>query len=600
MIQVLRYYPGLMAGFLLVLSIASHQGLAQVTDEVVKVCKSLRYSTEPALPTKKGDSLHFKIYVHFPFYPFKTNTQITIVPEIHFNNQVTALQPMRFKALPHPEKDPELTNDNVMALIGRGGNYHFEHEVVAPYREGMEHGTLEARITLIEGQKSQELPLVRMSQAGFSTFTRLLEKDLELMDMDCERENLCVKSDFVFYYPSGNSDNEKILNPEVLNRMLELLRGNRDILEIQIHSNASPEGESSLNENLAFKRMEETNKLIVRELMLKQHRSLTASDILNGDFIVTQWSQSNWKSLVKKINFNDFPSSAPLKDLLESDSSDAFKTQQVVRNKKFSDYLQKVLLPSQRYTRVSILSTPSDDKIVGEIQAFVNGNSNRKISCNRLIQMGMSTDSDKDAKTIYLKAVEWYPDDYKAYFKLGRIHYQEQRYEDAELSFLQASQLNPKSAEAKNNLAVSQAHLGKFREAYKNLESASTLQRGSFVNQAYVYAQLGKFNEALEKAPHTASNNRAVCQLVLGQPYEALETLEKVAAPSALTLYLHAIAATYLNDIGLMCQKLGECISMDAAFRDKARKEAEFNPYRQNEQFRSALKLPSGLQPSQN
>jgi tetratricopeptide (TPR) repeat protein len=196
--------------------------------------------------------------------------------------------------------------------------------------------------------------------------------------------------------------------------------------------------------------------------------------------------------------------------------------------------------------------------------------------------------------------VEWYPDDYKAYFKLGRIHYQEQRYEDAELSFLQASQLNPKSAEAKNNLAVSQAHLGKFREAYKNLESASTLQRGSFVNQAYVYAQLGKFNEALEKAPHTASNNRAVCQLVLGQPYEALETLEKVAAPSALTLYLHAIAATYLNDIGLMCQKLGECISMDAAFRDKARKEAEFNPYRQNEQFRSALKLPSGLQPSQN
>jgi len=566
---------------------------AQVSKNVIRTCQNLRFSTERGLPIKIGDSIPFKILVEFPNYPFSSNTQLIICPEIHFEKTLIPLKPMRFKAIEDPEDVPSLVQDTMMALLSRRGDYLFEHEVIAPYIPGMESATLEARITIIEDTKSMELPLQRISQSGFSTYSRFLEEDLELMDIDCEKEGLCVKESFVLNFNPNDYLYVNVLNQGVLQGLIKLLSSNREILQIEISGSASPEGESSINENLAFKRMEDINKLIVRELMSRKHNPMSSNDILNGQFISSKWTQQTWQSITNQVELSKFNNADKIRTILESSLDEKEKSVQLSKFSRFMDFVQQNVFAKQRICKVEILSTPSDDKVILDIADFQKGKISKSIRPNRLVQMGMAAENDKLAESIYKKCIDWYPDNYKAYFKLGILQYSNQQFENAQKSFLQSSQLNPKSGESLNNLAACQSKTGSLNEALINLKMASNLGKTSPSNLAYVHAKLGKHIEALHWASVEPTNNNAIHYMIQDQPYEALKILDKIENSKDITLYLAAIAATKINDIALMCEKLTSAIQLNPACRDWARKEAEFNPYRNNEQFRVALRRPS-------
>lgn len=500
---------------------------------------------------------------------------------------------MRFKAIVNSNHADELNQDTTMALLSRRGDYAFEHEVVAPSMNGIENATLEARITIIEGNKSLELPLQRISQAGFSTYSRLLDEDLELMDIDCEKEGLCIKESFVLNFNPNEYQHQQVNNKIDLQNLIAALSSNREILKIEISSSASPEGESSNNENLAFRRMEEFNKLIIRELMSRKLNTMSANDILNGHFISAKWSQQTWQDIPKMVDIHKFNQSEKIREILESNLSEKEKSASLAKFSKFMDFLHKSVFVKQRFCKIELLSAPSDAKTMLDISDFQKGKTLKSTAPNRLVQMGMATDNEKLAEAIYKKCIEWNPDQYKAYFKLGMLQYASGKYKNAQQSFLQSSQLFPKSGEAFNNLAACEAKLGSFKDALVNLKQASTLGKTSPSNLAFVCSKIGLHSEALEWGSAEPTLNNAINYMILGKPYEALKFLDKIENPKDITLYLAAIAATQINDIALMCEKLTSAIRLNTACRDWARKEAEFNPYRNNEQFRVALRRPS-------
>lgn len=569
---------------------------SQVSKTVTESCRNATFRTVPALPYRIGDSIPFSIVIGLKNFDFDQNTQVVVTPEVHYRNKVVALQPMRFKALANRDLNPELWEDTVMATLVRRGENLFEHSVQVPYEEGIENSTLEARFTVIENKTSRELPLVRISSAGFSSFSRFLEPTLELMDLDYEKEKLCIKEIHTINFPAGRHELADAINQGAVQTLLATLQSPREILEIKIIGNASPEGESVSNENLAFKRMENLNKMVVRELLGRKQNAMASSEVFADGFMSTRWVQQTWDSMVPLLSGLKSSNGPKIKAALLAAESQEAKKKAV---EKFgSDYQRMVneWFPVMRSCRVEILSTPSDQSIMNDIRTFTKGSTKNQWPATRMIQMALAAESEQVSMALYRKAASWYPEDYRAHFKLGMMHYRNNRLAEAESSFQQACILNPKSAESKNNLGATLSQLQRFGEAMNYFKAAAAQGRPSNINRSFVAARLGHFEEALAMMDPEPTHNRAICQLGAGQAYEAIATLQAVEPKQALTAYLTALAATRINDIALVCEQVRAAIQGDLNMREWAKKEADFNPYRTNAQFRDAIKLPPDSQ----
>jgi len=574
-------------------SLSQTQPTVSVSKAVILTCQNAVYKTIPELPIRIGDSIPFTIQIKFKNFPFEQNTQIIIAPEIHLSNKIIPLKTMRFKAIVKPTLEGALAQDTVMATLARKSANHFEHEVTCRYESGMESSRLEARVTIIQNNVSVELPLITISNRGFSTFTRLLEPRLELMDLDYEKEQLCVKDIFTIYYPPNEYSINSASNKLALGDLLKTLQSSREILEINIRSSASPEGEAAKNDNLAYKRMEVINKLIVKELLSRKINALTSSEVFAEGFINTKWQQPTLDSALEFLNKSNFSEYQRITPIIISQNSDSVKLQQLMKLNSVNAHLTRNVFPKMRYCAVEILSTPSDESINSDLLDFQNNDVSREFTCTRYIQMALASNSEQTRIALYRKAISMYPEDFRAHFKLGMIHYQNNDIKNAEKSFQQASILNPKSGEAKNNLGICYAKLNEFEMALRLFQQSANLNRSSSVNQAYVNAQLGNFQEAMDWFGPDAACNRAICQLGLNLPYAAIETLQNSPQMDALSHYLLAIAGSRINDIALICSNLKIAISESLQYRNMAKAEADFNPYRLNMQFREAIKIPA-------
>ncbi|MFZ4630846.1 MAG: tetratricopeptide repeat protein [Bacteroidia bacterium] len=568
----------------------------QVSKSVTESCRNASFRTVPALPFRVGDSIPFSIVIGLKNFDFDQNTQVVVTPEVHYRNKAVALQPMRFKALANRNLNPELWEDTVMAGLARRGENLFEHAVQVPYEEGIESATLEARFTVIEGKTSRELPLVRISSAGFSSFARFLEPTLELMDLDYEKEKLCIKEIHTINFPAGRYEVGDALNQGAFQHLMATLQSPREILEIKITGSASPEGESTNNENLAYKRMENLSKTIVRELLGRKQNAMASSEVFADGFVTTRWVQQTWDSIVPMLSGLRSSNAPKIKAaLLAAEGQEAKKK----AAEKFSADYQRMVndwFPAMRSCRVEILSTPSDQSIMNDLKAFAKGSTKNQWPATRMIQMALAAESEQTSMELYRKAATWYPEDYRAHFKLGMLHYRNNRLTEAENRFQQAVILNPKSAESKNNLGATLSQLNRFGEAMSLFKAAAVQGRPSSINQSYVAARLGHFSDALETMDQEPSHNRALCQIGAGQAYEAIATLQAIEPRQALTAYLTAIAATRINDIALVCEQIRVAIQADLTMREWAKKEPDFHPYRTNAQFREAIKLPPDSQ----
>jgi len=564
-----------------------------VSKAVIETCQNAIFKTVPERPFRIGDNIPFKIQIQFRNFPYQKNTQIIISPEVHFQKRILPLATMRFLAVTDAQSIPENTEEETMALLTRRGDYNFEHEVFFPYEPGVESATLEARVTIIEGSISQELPLIRISSRGFSSFSRLLEPTLELMDLDYEKEKLCVKESYKILYPANQYDLSYGLNQATISNLMSSLQSSKEILEIQITSSASPDGESKENENLAFKRMESVHKLVVRELMTRTVNPMKSDEVFGQGFIASRWNEQPWDSLLTFLSPKQFKGYAKLKDILNEESTLSSKKEKLEKMLNEYPILPEIYFPMLRNCNVEILSTPSDQSIIADLQQFVKGKLPKNTSCTRLIQMALAAESTSLSIKLYQKAIASYPEDYRAHFKLGMIYYQEQKYSDAEQAFQQAALLNPKSAESFNNLGASQAMLRKYSSSLMNFERAEGLQSPSLSNKAYAASQMGRFQEALDWYGNEAAINRAVCHLGLEQGLQAVRVLQEHEDATAQSLYLMAISGAHINDIALVCESLKAAIAKDIQYRESAKTEAEFNAYRNNTQFREAMKLPT-------
>jgi tetratricopeptide (TPR) repeat protein len=201
------------------------------------------------------------------------------------------------------------------------------------------------------------------------------------------------------------------------------------------------------------------------------------------------------------------------------------------------------------YTQAAKLSTPSAEDLrnVADDYALLN--------------------DFPDADKWMLRAVRMNDKDPDTWYKMGRIRYSEQRFQDAVICFQKALALEPRSVKAENNLALAYEGLNRTEDATKAYRRAIDWQKGAphpseqpLLNLSIILIDEGNAEEAiplLKQAVEIAPQDPKIHDR-LGQAYSAQNKLADAQREFEAAIALVPDNAAYHYLLGRVFHQQGE------------------------------------------
>ena len=234
------------------------------------------------------------------------------------------------------------------------------------------------------------------------------------------------------------------------------------------------------------------------------------------------------------------------------------------------------ILPQLRRARLTAnydVIGRSDEEI---LEAF---NTDAKVLSVEELLYATTLVNDNAAKaSMYKKAIELYPNDYRAYNNLGMMAYTTNDKERAESYFKQALSKNANAPEANTNMGLCELVKGNVANAENYLSKATG---ANTANEALgnLYIKQGQYDRAVNAFGDTKTNSAALAQILAKDYNKAKATLNAVQRPDAYTDYLMAIVGARTNNASLVKSSLENVAKKDTALAAKATTDREFAKY---------------------
>lgn len=341
-------------------------------------------------------------------------------------------------------------------------------------------------------------------------------------------------------------------------------------VDVEVQAYASPDGGLELNEKLAAKREKNTSAYLKKEL-----KRLDVDAPIAAHYTAQDWE--GFKKLMEKSNLQD-------KDLvlrvLSMYPDPEVREREIKNISSVFSQLADVILPQLRRSRL-IANVEIVGKSDEEIKEMAATNPSA-LRVDELLYAATLTDDETAKQKIYANVASIYPDDFRAFNNLGAIAFENGYIETAENYFAQAQSkaknagLNPEELLlnkglielSKDNTTAAQTLIGQVSNV-PELDGAMGL----------IYLKQGKYAEAAKLLYNVPTNNGALAQ-ILNQNYDrALELIQKVATPDAVTHYLKALVGARTGQTSLITEGLKAAFALDPAIKSQIIKDREFGKY---------------------
>jgi tetratricopeptide (TPR) repeat protein len=353
---------------------------------------------------------------------------------------------------------------------------------------------------------------------------------------------------------------------------------NKAINKLEVAGYASPDGEQDLNAKLADARQAKSQKHLQKQLKKAKVNATIESNITAEDWAgfqaAMEASNIQDKELVLRVlSMYTDPEEreAQIKNL-----SAVFKT------------IAEEVLPALRRSRL-ILTTDLIGKSDEEI-ATLAANDPAALNVEELLYAATLTNKLAEKLDIYKKAVAQYGHDYRTHNNLGMVYFAQGNVAEAARCYAKALQIEPNNADvnynaglaamAQNDLAKAEEYLGKAAGTQGNINAA----------MGTLYTMKGDYAAAKNAYGNGVSNNAAVQQILNEEYAAALQTLDKVENPNAITAYLKAIVNARQNNREAVYANLEVALKLDANLKAKVQNDIEFAKYQAEEAFQALVK----------
>ncbi len=554
----------------------SCDGLAKL----VKNADKITYVVTPDPMEMNNDSVSVSINGTYPEKIFPKKAVVTTIPVIKFNGGEKAFKPVVLIGEKVEGAGQKITNV-------KGGSFSYKSEKIA-YTPEMKVATLEVRVAGQVKKKVKDLPAKKVADGTIAT--SLLVKN--------DEKALMAKDNFIKTIPRSQTANIFFVVNESQVRTAEMtsneMKAFKDFIingitksfafkNMNISAYASPDGELTLNSNLAENRAKEATKAMMSMFKDKKMKldMATAETFYNKVTTAEDWD--GFKKAMEASTIAD--KELILRVLTMYPDGDTREKEIKNLSKTYTEVADKILPKLRR----AVLTLNADEKSRTDEQikalAAISADS---LSVEEILYAATLT-TDINAKLdIYKKAEAKYPNDWRTSNNVGYIYLMQNKLNDAETHLKKANALSAHNAIIENNLGIV-AHWKGDRAGAMTLYKSAASPEATY-NMGIIEIQNGNYAAAVSDFGSYNTFNSALAKLMNKNTEGAMSTLDSsTEKDAALSFYLKAIAGARQNKADVLTNNLKAAIQKDASFKAMAKDDAEFIKFRDNADFKAMV-----------
>ena len=526
----------------------------------------LEASPEPLI--LRGDQVELEVTGRFPAKYFGKKVSVEATPVLTWEGGSASFESEGFQG-------EDAAGNFTVVPFESGKSFSYSSSV--PFDPAMEDAAeLAVVISGTQGNKSATFaPFV--VGAGVITTPLWVQADDQFIPVEDNFQRVITYTEEVTVNYSVNSSTVRSgeLRDADWKALKELIQLSVDadsvtITGARIEAYASPEGEITLNEDLASDRANSAAASVTREMKRKK---LTADEAFY-DLVPKGEDWQGFKSLMQASDIEDKNLILRVLEMY----SDKNKREEEIRNiAKTYKAIEKEILPALRRSQVVVsydVEGYTDEELMDYCMSMPDS-----LTADELLYAATLFADLNDKLTIYQSAARVHADDFRGYNNAGWCLAQMGRMNQAGEVFQQALELERNKAVV-NNVAALTRQNGDIDGAMKLLNEAAGAGPEVGYNKGIILIQKGDYASAISNMGRVSSVNVALAKMLNGDAAGAKTALENADDDSAVASYVMAVACARLKDSAGVKKHLGEALAKDPNLRQKAEKDLEFRDMR--------------------
>lgn len=535
-----------------------------------KFLADVKYDIDPNPLIVQGDSVALNVSGQFPGKYFHKKAMVEATPTLTYEGGETAYETAYYQGEDYAGNHPVIPYE-------AGKSITYSDKVA--FVPAMETSELFLNILGRKGSKEQQFDPYKLGVGVITTPYLMLSDDRPLLGEDAfERITHHSESADLKYLVNSSQVRSAALRADDVKAAKEFIKeagANEDytFTGVVIEAYASPEGEISLNENLA------------------DERAASAQKWLDGEFkrgkVTEKDSTENFYNLVPKgEDWEGFKTMMEASDIADKDLilrilgmySDVTKREEEIKNLAATYVeVEEKILPELRRSMMTLnydIMGKSDE----EITALAKTNPD-SLNVEEILYAATLTDDMNEQLRIYTEAERIHTNDWRGANNVGYIYMMQNKLADAETQFNKANgiQENPVT---NNNLGIVARLKGDRKKAKDLLSGATAAGSDVSYNLGLVNIQDGDYSSANSNMSGNNTFNAALSKMLSGDAEAAKRILnDSPEKDTAMGHYLMAIIGARTANGEMVANELAAAVSMDASLKDKAMKDLEFRDY---------------------
>jgi Tfp pilus assembly protein PilF len=549
------------------------------------------YKVEPEVLEAKGGNVAFTVQGTVPEKSFHKKAIVEFTPYVKYADGTT--KELKKFTLKGEKAEGEGT------VINSKTSGSFNYSETFPYEDGMRASELYVNAKITKGKKVTEINDHKLADGIIDTYKGIIhDEELIYAPSGYEKVTMASKNATIYFLVNkSNLDmnlplNKKEESKAAITELDNFIQQGWKIKDININAWASPEGEISLNTNLANDRAASANDYLAKKIKKfnedKARKLKVDVKTIEQEIIFnSKGNGEDWDGFMQAVKNSELKDKNQILNVINT-QSDINKREQEIRNMTvIYKEIEDQLLPPLR--RAEITVNCFEPKRSDEEIAKLAITSPDSLKYPEILHAATLTTDPQTRRTIYKNAFTNKDRDWKAYNNAAAEEIVLGQLADAENLLNQASKLNDKNGKIENNYGVLACHKNDFTKAEQHFLKSATYGENVNYNLGVVNIQKGDYAKALTYFKGIeCRHNVALSQMLSGNMNDAMKNL-KCAPQGPETSYMLAVYGARTNDPKMVYEYLGKAIKANPSLKSKASTDREFLKYFNEQDFKNIV-----------
>lgn len=538
--------------------------------KMAKKAEDVSYNVDPSPLIVRGDSIDLNITGQYPEKYFSKKATVEVVPVLVYPNGEQAYEAAYYQG------EDAAGNYKVVSYTAPTT---FSYSDRIAYTPDMEVSDLVLRAVGSQGSKTKEFPPYPLA-VGVRTTPYLMQNDDKVILAKDKFVRITNHEQYavIHYLINSSVVRASELKDADMKEMSAFIKtaATNDRIELTgavLDAYASPDGELSLNENLANDRAKTGGKALAN--ILKKDKITPPAN-----FMQEIGKGEDWAGFKERMEASDIKDKDLIIRILQMYNDPAKREQEIKNLAATYKVVADQILPQLRRTQIHLNYKKigySDEEII----ALSKSNPDTLNVEEILYAATLSNDMDEKLR-IYMIAERNFPNDYRGSNNAGYVLMMMGKPAQAKGQFEKALSIknNPISS---NNLGAILRQEGNRKEAMELFKEAASAGPEVNYNMGLVDIQNGNYSSAITNFGSDKTFNVALAKMLNGDNEGALSTLN--ASPekdSAMGYYLAAIIAARMGDGAAVTTNIDKAAELDPDLAVKAAADLEFINFWEN------------------